>query len=244
MTETKNRVRGQEGTDVQLTLVRDGAPMDVTVTRATIEIEIVSYSLLDDAIGYVKINNFDSNSARDTLAAIEELREQGAESLVFDLRFNPGGMKNELLKVLDYLLPEGPLFTSEDYQGNVTTDYSDENYLDMPMAVLVNGDSYSAAEFFAAALQEYGVAKVVGTQTCGKGNYQQTFPLSDGSAVAVSTGHYKTPKGVTLTGVGVTPDVIVEVDEDTYVKLYNDLVEKSDDAQLQAAISALKAENP
>lgn len=244
MAETKDRVRGQEGTDVQLTLVRDGAPMDVTVTRATIEIEIVSYSLLDDAIGYVKINNFDSNSARDTLAAIEELREQGAESLVFDLRFNPGGMKNELLKVLDYLLPEGPLFTSEDYQGNVTTDYSDENYLDMPMAVLVNGDSYSAAEFFAAALQEYGVAKVVGTQTCGKGNYQQTFPLSDGSAVAVSTGHYKTPKSVTLTGVGVTPDVIVEVDEDTYVRLYNDLVEKSDDAQLQAAISALKAENP
>ena len=112
------------------------------------------------------------------------------------------------------------------------------------MAVLVNGDSYSAAEFFAAALQEYNAATVVGTQTCGKGNYQQTFRLSDGSAVAVSTGHYKTPNGVQLTDVGVTPDIVVEVDEETYLNLYYEKVEKAEDAQLQAAISALAQEKP
>ena len=163
---------------------------------------------------------------------------------MFDLRFNPGGMKTELLTVLDYLLPEGPLFTSVDYLGNETTDYSDANYLDMPMAVIVNDDSYSAAEFFASALQEYGAATIVGTKTCGKGNYQQTFQLSDGSAVAVSTGHYKTPHGVTLTDVGVTPDIVVEVDDETYQNLYLGLVDAAADTQLQAAISALPQENP
>ena len=244
MEETKNRVRGEEETDVTLTILRGGEQKDVTITRATIEVEVVSYELLENAIGYIKINNFDSNCARDTLAAIDALREQGAQSLIFDLRFNPGGMKDELLKVLDYLLPEGPLFTSVDYLGNEYTDYSDENSLDMPMAVLVNGDSYSAAEFFAAALQEYNAATVVGTQTCGKGNYQQTFRLSDGSAVAVSTGHYKTPNGVQLTDVGVTPDIVVEVDEETYLNLYYEKVEKAEDAQLQAAISALAQEKP
>ena len=244
MTETKNRVRGEEGTQVNLTILRNGQAMDFTVTRATIEVEVVSYELLDNGIGYIKINNFDSNCARDTLAAIEALRADGAQSFIFDLRFNPGGMKTELLTVLDYLLPEGPLFTSVDYLGQESTDYSDANFLDLPMAVIVNGDSYSAAEFFAAALQEYDAGIVVGTQTCGKGNYQQTFPLSDGSAVAVSTGHYKTPHGVTLTDIGVTPDIVVEVDDETYQKLYLGQVEKAEDSQLQAAISALLQENP
>ncbi len=244
MSETKNRVRGAEGTKVTLTILRGEESFDVSVTRAKIEVEVVSSKLMENDIGYIKINNFDSNCARDTIAAIENLREQGAHSLVFDLRFNPGGMKTELLAVLDYLLPEGPLFTSVDYLGKETTDYSDAKYLDMPMAVIVNDDSYSAAEFFAAALQEYGAATIVGTKTCGKGNYQQTFQLSDGSAVAVSTGHYKTPHGVTLTNVGVTPDIIVEVDADTYQNLYFGRVDAADDTQLQSAISALPQEKP
>ena len=244
MTETKNRVRGEAGTEVTLTILRGEESFDVAVMRAKIEVEVVSSRLMDGGIGYIKINNFDSNCARDTIAAIESLREQGAQSLVFDLRFNPGGMKTELLTVLDYLLPEGPLFTSVDYLGNESTDYSDADYLDMPMAVIVNDDSYSAAEFFAAALQEYGAATIVGTKTCGKGNSQQTFQLSDGSAVAVSTGHYKTPHGVTLTDVGVTPDIVVEVDDETYQNLYLGLVDAAADTQLQAAISALPQENP
>lgn len=238
--ETKNRIRGEEGTEVTLTILRGEKKFDVTVKRASVEVEVVKYSMLDGSIGYIKINNFEANSADRTIEAIDALRGQGAKALVFDLRFNPGGRKDELVRVLDDLLPEGPLFRSVDYKGNENVDYSDADCVELPMAVLVNGDSYSAAEFFAAALQEYDWATVVGTKTCGKANYQQTFRLSDGSAVAVSTGHYQTPHGVTLANVGVTPDEIVEVDNKTYLELYKEAVAVKDDAQLQAAIKAVK----
>ena len=237
--ETKNRIRGEEGTEVTLTILRGEKKFDVTVKRASVEVEVVKYSMLDGSIGYIKINNFEANSADRTIEAIDTLRGQGAKALVFDLRFNPGGRKDELVRVLDELLPEGPLFRSVDYKGNESVDYSDADCVELPMAVLVNGDSYSAAEFFAAALQEYDWATVVGTKTCGKANYQQTFRLSDGSAVAVSTGHYQTPHGVTLANVGVTPDEIVEVDNKTYLELYKEAVAVKDDAQLQAAIKAV-----
>ena len=238
--ETKNRIRGEEGTEVTLTILRGEKKFDVTVKRASVEVEVVKYSMLDGSIGYIKINNFEANSADRTIEAIDALRGQGAKALVFDLRFNPGGRKDELVRVLDELLPEGPLFRSVDYKGNESVDYSDADCVELPMAVLVNGDSYSAAEFFAAALQEYDWATVVGTKTCGKANYQQTFRLSDGSAVAVSTGHYQTPHGVTLANVGVTPDEIVEVDNKTYLELYKEAIAVKDDAQLQAAIKAVK----
>lgn len=238
--ETKNRIRGEEGTEVTLTILRGEKKFDVTVKRASVEVEVVKYSMLGGSIGYIKINNFEANSADRTIEAIDTLRGQGAKALVFDLRFNPGGRKDELVRVLDELLPEGPLFRSVDYKGNESVDYSDADCVELPMAVLVNGDSYSAAEFFAAALQEYDWATVVGTKTCGKANYQQTFRLSDGSAVAVSTGHYQTPHGVTLANVGVTPDEIVEVDNKTYLELYKEAVAVKDDAQLQAAIKAVK----
>ena len=242
MKGTQQRVRGEEGTDVTITIERDGTRSDVTITRQVIETEVVVYELLESGDGYIKINNFDTHCARDTIAAIEDLMGQGAKALIFDLRFNPGGYKHELVEVLDYLLPEGPLFRSVDYQGREEVDYSEASYLDVPMAVLVNEDSYSAAEFFAAALQEYDAAVVVGAQTCGKANYQQTFRLSDGSAIAISTGHYQTPNGVTLAGVGITPDIPVEVDQETYLAIYYETLEKAEDAQLQAAITAL-AEN-
>ena len=240
MTGTQQHVRGEEGTDVTITIERDGQRFDVTITRRVIEVDVVVYEMLESGEGYIKINNFDTHCARDTIAAIEDLCNRGATALIFDLRYNPGGMKNELVEVLDYLLPEGPLFRSVNYKGEEEVDYSDEDCLDIPMAVIINGDSYSAAEFFAAALQEYEAAVIVGTQTCGKANYQQTFRLSDGSAISISTGHYQTPNGVTLDGIGVTPDVIVEVDEKTYLDLYYEKVERADDAQLQAAISALQ----
>lgn len=239
MSEAQHRVRGEEGTDITITVLRDGKEFDVTITRQTIEIEVVVFELLENNVGYIKINNFDTHSSRDAIAAIEALIAQDADRLVFDLRFNPGGMKHELVALLDYLLPEGPLFRSVDYKGEEEVDYSDADCLDLPMAVLINDDSYSAAEFFAAALQEYEAGVIVGTKTCGKANYQQTFRLSDGSAIAISTGHYQTPHGVTLADVGVTPDVIVEVDEQTYLALYYEKVAHEDDEQLQAAIAAL-----
>ncbi len=237
--ETQSRVKGEEGTDVTLTILRGEETFDVTITRGVVEVEVVVYEMLDGNIGYIKINNFDANCFRNSLIAIEDLLAQGAEALIFDVRFNPGGKKTELVSLLDYLLPEGPLFRSVDYDGREEVDYSDENCLELPMAVLINEDSYSAAEFFAAAMQEYNAAVIVGAQTSGKANYQQTFRLSDGSAIAISTGHYQTPNGVTLEGLGVTPDVPVEVDYDTYLALYYGEVEKKDDPQLQAAIAAL-----
>ncbi|MCQ2418816.1 MAG: S41 family peptidase [Clostridia bacterium] len=241
MDATKNRVRGEVGTEVTLTFLRDGEELTLTMKRASVAVENVTYQLLADTVGYIKIDNFDTNACKDTIAAIEAVREAGATSLLFDVRYNPGGMKSELVALLDYLLPEGKLFISEDYEGKQSIDYSDEKCIDLPMAVLVNEDSYSAAEFFAAALQEYGVAKIYGTQTCGKGYFQTTFQLSDGSAVAVSIGKYRTPNGVSLAEVGgLVPDKIVEVDEQTYYSIYYDLIAPEDDTQIAAAISGLK----
>ncbi|MBE6984073.1 MAG: S41 family peptidase [Ruminococcaceae bacterium] len=234
----KKMIRGEEGTDVTITFLRDGETFDLTITRKQIDIQVLEYELLEDGVGYIKLAQFTKNTASMTIAAIEYLQEEGATSLVFDMRFNPGGFKYELVTLLDYLLPEGPLFRSVDYTGKEEVDKSDENCLEMPMAVLINEDSYSAAEFFAAALQEYKWATIVGTQTTGKANYQETFVLSDGSAVRISTGHYQTPNGVTLEGLGVTPDIVVEVDDETYYDIYYDRAE--DDPQLDAAISAVK----
>ena len=191
-------------------------------------------------MGLVTIENFDSRCAEESIAAIESLLEQGAQKLIFDVRNNPGGYSDELVKLLDYLLPEGDLFRTERYDGQEHVDTSDASCLDVPMAVLVNADSYSAAEFFAAALQEYEAAVVVGTQTCGKGYFQTTYQLSDGSAVALSIGKYFTPNGVSLIDVGVIPDIPVEVDEETAADILYGRLEPQEDPQVQAAVNALK----
>jgi carboxyl-terminal processing protease len=182
----------------------------------------------------VAIFNFNSNCATETVAAIENLLEQGAQKFIFDVRNNPGGYAKELVKVLDYLLPEGKLFTTVDYAGNTHTDMSDAKCLDMPMAVLVNSNSYSAAEFFAAAMAEYDAAVVVGEKTTGKGYFQSTYQLPDGSAVGLSIGKYFTPEGNSLAEVGVTPDVSVSLGKDQVG------LETIEDPQVLAAISALE----
>ena len=161
------------------------------------------------------------------------------KGIIFDVRLNGGGYKDELVKVLDRLLPEGILFQSEDYSGKKEIDRSDAEQLSLPMAVLVNQDSYSAAEFFAAALQEYGAAVIVGSRTTGKGNFQNAFRLSDGSLLNISIGKYYTPNGVSLTETGITPDIELDLSEEEYAMLYTKTLEKSDDPQLQAAIRAL-----
>lgn len=240
MTEARNRVRGEEGTEVKVSFMRNGTEKEYTMVRASITVINVESEMLTDEIGYITIGNFDANCASDTIEAIEDLQKQGARKLIFDVRFNPGGFKNELVTLLDFILPEGKLFISEDYTGKETVDYSDADCLDMEMAVLVNEDSYSAAEFFAAALSEYGVAQVIGTQTCGKGYFQTTFPLSDGSAIAISIGKYRTPNGVSLAEVGgLVPDQVIEIDDETYQTLYYGQLAHEEDEQLQAAIAAL-----
>ena len=240
MAGTRAKVRGEEGTSVALTILRGGERLTLTVERRSIETAVATYEMLDDQIGYVKVANFDTRCFDETSAAIDALLDDGAQALIFDVRNNPGGYAKELVKVLDYLLPEGELFRTVDYAGKENVDYSDADCLDIPMAVLVNGDSYSAAEFFAAALSEYGVADVVGEKTCGKGYFQNTIRLSDGSAVGLSVGKYFTPKGVSLAGVGITPDVVVPVDEETADAIYYDQLEPEDDPQIQAALELLE----
>jgi carboxyl-terminal processing protease len=188
----------------------------------------------------VSINNFNDRCAQETKAAIESLIEQGATSLIFDLRNNPGGYKHELVNILDYLLPEGDLFHSVDYSGKKETDTSDAKCLQMPMAVLINKNSYSAAEFFAAALEEYNWATVVGDPTSGKGNFQYTFDLPDGSGVGLSVGKYYTPNGVSLAEQGgLVPEVLVEISDELAAKIYADLVPPAEDPQIQAAVKVL-----
>lgn len=241
LTAVRSLVLGDAGTKVKLTVLRDGQELEYTPTRREFETPVATAEMLEEGLGLVTIANFNARCADETIAAIEGLLSQGATALILDVRNNPGGYKDELVKVLDYLLPEGLLFRSEDYSGKIEEDFSDESCLDIPMVVLVNGESYSAAEFFAAALQEYGAATVVGQQTCGKGYFQVTLQLGDGSAVGLSVGKYYTPKGVSLAGVGITPDTVVEVDEDTFYKIYTGTLEPEEDPQIQAAAGILKA---
>ena len=242
MTGTRAKVRGEEGTFVTLTVLRGEESFPVTVERRSIQTPVAAYEMLDGQIGYIRIANFDSRCAEETNAAMDELIAQGTQALIFDVRYNGGGYKDELVKVLDKILPEGILFQSEDYQGTKQTDRSDEGCIELPMAVLVNQDSYSAAEFFAAAIQEYGWGTVVGTKTVGKGNFQTAFTLSDGSMLNLSIGKYYTPQGRSLTDTGVTPDVIVELSDEDNAKLSYGQLEKTDDAQLQAAIREITQE--
>lgn len=241
-TDARNLVRGEEGTEVQITVKRDGEELTLSVTRRQVQTPVATGEMLDGNIGLVTIENFDSRCADETITAIEELLEAGAEKLIFDVRNNPGGYASELVEILDYLLPEGDLFRTVNYAGRENVDKSDANCLEIPMAVLVNADSYSAAEFFAAALSEYDAAIVVGEQTSGKGYFQNTYELSDGSAVGLSIGKYFTPKGVSLEGVGITPDVEVSVDDEIGTQIYYGTLEPAEDPQIQAALEALNAE--
>ena len=234
------KIQGKEGTTVRITVLRGAQEQTFTVTRRTIQTVVASGQMLDDAIGLVTIENFDARCANETIKEIETLLKQGAKKLIFDVRNNPGGYKDELVKVLNYLLPEGVLFRSELYNGKTEQDMSDANCLDIPMVVLVNGNSYSAAEFFAAALRDYDAGIIIGEQTVGKGYFQSTFRLSDGSAVGLSIGKYYTPKGVSLAGVGITPDVQIVLDDETAAKVYYGQLPPMEDPHILAAINALQ----
>ena len=221
-------IRSKVNKDFPITIERGGDTKTVTVACEIIYKNPVSSRLLDGNIGYIKISNFEAGASENTKKAIEQLIQTGATSFIFDVRNNPGGLLTELVDLLDYILPEGDLFISVDKEGHETVQTSDKVSLKNKMIVLVNGNSYSAAEFFAAALQEYNWATVVGEQTTGKARSQITIELSDGSAVHISTHKYLTPNRVDLAETGgVTPDVAVaQADEQT-------------DTQLETAINAL-----
>lgn len=237
--QLRDLIRGPEGTTVTLEILRDGESLSPEVERRQILTQVVSSQMLDGNIGLIAISNFDTRCAQESIAAIESLREQGAVALIFDVRYNPGGYASELVELLDYLLPQGELFRTIDYTGKEKIDYSDESFLDMPIAVVCNQSSYSAAEFFPAAIQEYGAGVIVGTPTVGKGYFQYTYQLSDGSGLNLSVGKYFTPQGKSLAEVGIQPDILVEVDEETEAAIYLGTLEPQDDPQIMAAVEAL-----
>ena len=236
---TRDLVRGKEGTFVRMTFLRGGEELTLSVERRRIETAVAEWQMLPGDVGLVKIVNFDKRCAQETIQGIEELLEQGARALIFDVRGNPGGYASEMVKVLDYLLPEGDLFRTVDFEGRETLDTSDAAFLDMPMVAIVNGESYSAAEFFAQALREYDAALVVGEKTCGKGYFQYTYELGDGSAVGLSVGKYFTPKGLSLAGVGVTPDVEIPMDAALWSDIYYGRVDPMSDPHILAALELL-----
>lgn len=229
-------IRGEEGTKVALTLLgEDGASRDVTCTRATLHNASAQGRLLDDKVGYVQLSNFYSGSADSFQAEVDALLEQGAESLLIDLRGDPGGYVSELEQILDYLLPEGPVFTHKPRWWFKSVYVSDENCVDLPMAVLVNQHSYSAAELLAAQLRESVDAPIVGERTSGKGYSQLTFPLANGGGAGLSTAAYCTGSGHSLIGEGIVPDVELSLPEGAALG-------GEDDVQLKAALELLVAD--
>ena len=229
-------IRGEEGTKVALTLLgEDGASRDVTCTRATLHNASAQGRLLDNKVGYVQLSNFYSGSADSFQAEMDALLEQGAESLLIDLRGDPGGYVSELEQILDYLLPEGPVFTHKPRWWFKSVYVSDENCVDLPMAVLVNQHSYSAAELLAAQLRESVDAPIVGERTSGKGYSQLTFPLANGGGAGLSTAAYCTGSGHSLIGEGIVPDVELSLPEGAALG-------GEDDVQLKAALELLVAD--
>lgn len=208
--DVRTLIRSKLNKNFEITVNSDGDEKTLTINCEIIYKSPVSYKLLDGQIAYIKIENFEAGASEETIAAIEYLIDIGAKSFIFDVRNNPGGLVSEMCEILDYILPDGDLFVSIDKDGKEKVTTSDKFCLKYDMIVLVNGNSYSAAEFFAAALQEYNWATVMGEQTTGKSRSQITIELSDGGALHISTKEYLTPKRVDLAEAGgITPDVIV-----------------------------------
>ena len=225
-------VKGEKGTQVGLKIVRDGATSDYTVVRDEIEVQTVNYAITEDNIGYISVSQFENVTAKQFKAAIEELKSEGAKGIIIDIRNNPGGLLTTVISMLKDILPNGLIVYTEDKDGN-RKEYSDNDNeeLDMPLAVLVNGNSASASEIFAGAIQDYGKGVIVGTQTFGKGIVQTVKPLTDGSAIKFTIAKYFTPKGQDIHGKGVTPDVVVEYDKDA-----------DEDTQSSAALESVRAQ--
>lgn len=234
-------IKGEENATVTLVVEgTDGARRTVEVVCRPIQKTSATYTMLDGQVGLVRIKNFYTGTADLIREGVQALQEQGAKALVFDVRSNPGGYVTEMTEALDFLLPEGTIFRSRAYNGKETTYSSDAACVDLPMAVVVNEDSYSAAEFFAAALQESAGAVVAGAQTSGKGYSQVLFGLPNGSAVGLSTARYYTGSGVSLIGTGLHPDPACTLDQQAQEQYLAGTLLPQEDTQLQQAIQALE----
>ncbi len=230
-------MKGPEGTVVKVTVVRDGEPdpVELFITRAKIEIETIEYEMLENDIGYILISGFEEPTPKQFKEAIEDLKKQGMKGLVLDLRDNGGGLLDAVVEMLDYILPKGMIVYTEDKYGNREEFRgTDKDVLELPMTVLINGNSASAAEIFAAAMQDYDAATLVGTTSFGKGIVQTILPLTDGTAVKITISRYFTPNGVCIHGEGVTPDIEVELNDELRQLV---VIPKDKDNQLEVAVS-------
>lgn len=217
LTEVVSNMKGTEGTTVEISVIRDGEeePLNFTVTRRMIEVPTIEYNMMDDKIGYVSVAEFDEVTSTQFKNAVNDLMDQGMVGLVIDLRNNPGGRLDTVVDMLDFMLPEGLIVYTEDKYGNREEEHStDAEKFDLPLTVLINGNSASASEVFAGAIQDYGIGTIVGTTSFGKGIVQNIIPLYDGTAIKVTVSKYYTPNGRNIHGIGITPDVEVELDED------------------------------
>lgn len=240
LSEVVKMIKTSESDTVTLTILREGESdyREVEVTLDTVEAPMVEHEMLDNKIGYITINQFAETTASQYETALEDLNNQGMERLIVDVRDNPGGLLTSVCDVLDSMLPEELLVYTEDKNGKKSEyNATGTDQFDKPMVILVNGNSASAAEIFSGALQDYKVAKLVGTTTFGKGIVQQIFNLSDGSAVKMTISKYYTPSGRCIHGTGLEPDIEVDLPDE----LKNQVsIDKSEDTQLQKAIETVK----
>lgn len=235
-------VKGEEGTDVTLTIFREstGEVLEKTVTRQDIQVQTVSWCMMDDNIGYISITNFRENTYNQFKEVLDTLEAEGMEKLVLDLRNNTGGLVKSAHEIGEELLPEGIMVYTMDKEGNREDTLCDDVYNDVPMVVLVNGNSASAAEILAGAIQDTGRGELIGTTTFGKGLVQRIFTLPDGSGLNVTIQKYYTPNGTSIHGVGITPDYEVELPEE-YAQQTN--IPAEADTQLQKAVEVLSEKN-
>ena len=235
-----NAIAGEAGTTVSVGVERaaTGERETVELTRKTLEQKMVSGKMLEDKVGFVRIYNFHQGSEKQFEKTMKTLLDAGAQAFVFDVRKDPGGAVDSVNRMLDFLLPEGDLMGLASKAGKEEQYTSDEKCVELPMAVLVDAESVSAAEFFAACLQEYGWAAVVGEQTIGKGYSQRMYSLVDGSAVRISDKMYYLPSGRSLIGTGITPDIVVELPDEKEPDFY--FLSPEEDDQLAAALKTLR----
>lgn len=215
LNQVVKQIRGEDGSQVTLTLQRgDEAPRDITITRSDIKLKSVYGRMDEDHIGYIRVTNFNEDTARDFGAKLQELKEQGMEALVLDLRDNPGGLLESGVSVARYLVPKGPIVSVTDKDGNTQTESSTLESVGFPLAVLVNHGTASAAEIVSGAIQDTGSGRLFGGKTYGKGVVQNIFLLSNKTAVKLTVARYYTPSGRSIDKVGITPDQVVEATDE------------------------------